>query len=207
MHPLDFSAVNVPGSSNRMSLYHRLAHPNLATSLPVYRQRKPSAATVESILVVPPLSPTVMGSDLQCQQPQQLNSPASAQNQYNNSSPTLLRHASNAPASQVPYTPILQSVDHVVKSQGLQAPLPPNLTTDDFTRAVAVATVSALRHQQNHAISPMRARAGGAGEHYEAGGHGHGDGGHAAPSWSRGLSASVLLACTFLYALIAGASS
>ena len=69
------------------------------------------------------------------------------------------------------------------------------MTTDDFTRAVAVATVSALRHQQTHAHSPARVRT--SGEH-EA------PGGHDAPSWSRTTSASVLLACTFLYALIAG---
>jgi Ca2+:H+ antiporter len=33
---------------------------------------------------------------------------------------------------------------------------------------------------------------------------GQGHGGHDAPSWSRLLSASVLLGCTFLYAIIAG---
>jgi Ca2+:H+ antiporter len=69
------------------------------------------------------------------------------------------------------------------------------MTTDDFTRAVAVATVSALRHQQTLAHSPARVRTSGA-EHDVSGGHD-------APSWSRTTSASVLLACTFLYALIA----
>ena len=101
--------------------------------------------------------------------------------------------------------PILETVDHAVKNHGLQAqPLPPNLTTDDFTRAVAVATVSALRHQQNQAVFPARARAGTVVELEEAGA-GHSHGGHEGPSWSRGISASVLLACTFLYAIIAGA--
>lgn len=72
------------------------------------------------------------------------------------------------------------------------------MTTDDFTRAVAVATVSALRHQQSqaHSYSPGRLR----GSAADDGGHG----GHDAPSWSRSTSASVLLACTALYALIAG---
>ena len=69
------------------------------------------------------------------------------------------------------------------------------MTTDDFTRAVAVATVSALRHQQAHVNSAVKSRGGeeGGGEH-----------GHDGPSWSRTTSASVLLVCTALYALIAG---
>ena len=95
------------------------------------------------------------------------------------------------------FLPVLESVNHAVKNTDLQQmQLPQSMTTDDFTRAVAVATVSALRHQQTHAHSPARVRTSG-GEH-EA------PGGHDAPSWSRTTSASVLLACTFLYALIAG---
>lgn len=81
--------------------------------------------------------------------------------------------------------------------------LPENLTTDDFTRAVAVATVSALRHQQAYSQSPARARGSALGANdvqEDVGGHG----GHDAPSWSRTTSASVLLACTALYAAIAG---
>jgi Ca2+:H+ antiporter len=207
MHPLDFNAVNVPGSSNRMSLYHRLAQPNLAGSLPIHRlHRKPSATTVGSISGVRPMSPTSPGPVLQSHQNQQPTSSTTAPHIQPPSSPSKARRASNVnlPGSQVPYAPILESVDHAVKTHGLEAqPLPPNLTTDDFTRAVAVATVSALRHQQAHPTSPVRVRAsGGGGEHEEAGGHGHG--GHDAPSWSRGVSASILLGCTFLYALIAG---
>lgn len=78
--------------------------------------------------------------------------------------------------------------------------LPETMTTDDFTRAVAVATVSALRHQQTHAHSPSRVRASGV---TTGDSEGHG-GGHEAPSWSRTTSASVLLSCTALYAVIAG---
>jgi len=101
-------------------------------------------------------------------------------------------------ASQPPnFLPVFESVNHAVKNTDLQQmQLPQSMTTDDFTRAVAVATVSALRHQQTRAHSPGRVRTSG-GEH-EA------PGGHDAPSWSRTTSASVLLACTFLYALIAG---
>lgn len=104
------------------------------------------------------------------------------------------------------YAPIIESVDHVIHDTGLRpVQLPENMTSDDFTRAVAVATVSALRHQQAYA-HPGRPRHAGMSEPAEveeaaaAGGHG----GHDAPSWSRVTSASVLLACTALYAIIAG---
>ncbi|KAG7088600.1 hypothetical protein E1B28_012574 [Marasmius oreades] len=115
------------------------------------------------------------------------------------SSPVLPRRVSYAPnlsQSHVPgYTPLLESVDHAVKNTGLQSlQLPETMTTDDFTRAVAVATVSALRHQQTHNQGARRHMDG------EVDG---GQGGHDAPSWSRSTSASVLLACTALYAVIA----
>ncbi len=77
--------------------------------------------------------------------------------------------------------------------------LPASLTTEDFTRAVAVATVSALRQ---HASAAHRLRSMpllDAPLHEEAE-----DGGHESPSWSRGTSTAVLLSCTVLYALIAG---
>lgn len=95
-------------------------------------------------------------------------------------------------------TPLLESVDHAIKDTGMQSlRLGGDISPDDFTRAVAVATASALRHQQNHAHSPARARASTEVEAIA--------GGHEAPSWSRTTSASVLLACTALYAAIAGA--
>ena len=98
--------------------------------------------------------------------------------------------------------PVLESVDHAVKNTNLQnIQLPESMTTDDFTRAVAAATVSALRHQQQaHSHSPGRVRSAAEPEGTVAGGHG----GHDAPSWSRTTSASVLLGCTALYAVIAG---
>jgi Ca2+:H+ antiporter len=99
---------------------------------------------------------------------------------------------------------LLESVDHAIKNTGLSPmQLPENMTTDDFTRAVAVATVSALRHQQSHAQSPARARISGLSGDAEADGA-HGHGGHEGPSWSRTTSAAVLLSCTALYAIIAG---
>lgn len=96
------------------------------------------------------------------------------------------------------YAPVMETVNTAVESAGLVPP--PNMTQADFTRAVTIATVSALRHQHVH--SPARARvSGGAVLDVDDGG---GHGGHDAPSWSRTMSASVLLGCTFLYAIIAG---
>jgi hypothetical protein len=88
----------------------------------------------------------------------------------------------------------MESVDHALKDTGLQSA---QLPSDDFTRAVAVATVSALRHQQ---VQARRVRNAQLGDEEDPSGHG----GHDGPSWSRAVSASVLLACTALYAVIAG---
>lgn len=96
--------------------------------------------------------------------------------------------------SQAQYTPLLESVDLAIKSTGA---LPSTMSTDDFTRAVAVATVSALRHQHAHS----RAARASVVEEEHAAAHGH-----EAPEWSRTTSAGVLLACTALYAIIAGTS-
>jgi Ca2+:H+ antiporter len=115
-------------------------------------------------------------------------------------SPSMLRRVSYAPhttpqsaQSQTQYTPLFESVDHAIKSTGA-LPLPSTMSTDDFTRAVAVATVSALRHQHAHTRA---ARASIVEEE-----HGSAQG-HEAPEWSRVTSAAVLLSCTALYAVIA----
>lgn len=97
----------------------------------------------------------------------------------------------------------MDSVDHALKNTNIPPmQLSDSMTADDFTRAVAVATVSALRHQQTHALSPARARTSGLSGEVEAESGGHG--GHDAPSWTRTFSAAVLLGCTALYAIIAG---
>ena len=125
------------------------------------------------------------------------SAPPTAARQPPTSSPVFQRKVSYA---QTNFLPVMESVDHAVKNTDLRnIHLPEQLSTDDFTRAVAVATVSALRHQETHAHSPARVRAAATHEH-DAGGHG----GHDAPSWSRTVSASVLLICTALYAVIAG---
>ena len=118
------------------------------------------------------------------------------------SAPSNRRLSYASQQQQTSLRPVLESVDHAVKNTNLQnIQLLESMTTDDFTRAVAVATVSALRHQQQaHSHSPGRVRSAAEPENTGAGGHG----GHDAPSWSRTTSASVLLGCTALYAVIAG---
>ncbi|KDR82647.1 hypothetical protein GALMADRAFT_57297 [Galerina marginata CBS 339.88] len=109
-----------------------------------------------------------------------------------NTSPAFQRRVSYAVSQQPGFMPVMESVDHAVKNSDLgNVPLSEPMTTDDFTRAVAVATVSALRHQQTHSSARIRST-----EHEAASGHD-------APSWSRTTSASVLLTCTALYAVIA----
>jgi Ca2+:H+ antiporter len=100
--------------------------------------------------------------------------------------------------------PASESVDQVTKDNEVQnVQLPSNISPEDFTRAVTVATVNALRHQQTQFQTPGRVRISGVTDCEGAAAHG----GHDAPSWSRTTSASVLLACTALFALIAGTCS
>jgi Ca2+:H+ antiporter len=185
MHPLD-----IP--SNRISLYQKLL-PQKRGPGSLRRKSSNLSAHVPSRSETPiPRNHDLSASETSARSNQL--APAS--------SPNVQRRVSYAvPPVQAPpgFTPLLESVDHAIKDTAIQPmQLPPNMTTDDFTRAVAVATVSALRHQQ-HTLPGARARVSGA-EAEEGGGHG----GHDAPSWSRATSASVLLACTALYAIIAG---
>ncbi|KAF8747312.1 hypothetical protein RHS01_11340 [Rhizoctonia solani] len=101
------------------------------------------------------------------------------------SSPNLSKRAALAPppgqAAHLPpgaMTPVMESVQHTMNNNQQLQP-----------------THLRLRHQQ---AGHRRVVESTVHEHAE-GGHG----GHDAPSWSRGVSASVLLACTALYAIIA----
>ena len=182
-------------AASRMSIYHRL----LNTPSGAILRRKPSVATTtgsvrEPVPTTPALVSTtnnpvpIPGGQYQRHHPPAhitLPSPPS---------PTVSKHVSHL--QQTGITPLVEQVEQIAKV--VRPALPPTITSDDFTRAVAVATVSALRHQS----SASRLRSSGVGgEHEESAGGGHG--GHDAPSWSRTVSASVLLACTFLYAMIA----
>ncbi|EDR13307.1 uncharacterized protein LACBIDRAFT_309026 [Laccaria bicolor S238N-H82] len=191
LHPMELP------THTRMSLYHKPANQNQnAGQPPASLHRKASNATnVGSNAPSRTQTPAPReGSQsipiASTPQPGRPGGPAS---------PNLPRRVSYAVSQQPGFLPVMESVEHAVKSTDLEnVRLPGSMTTDDFTRAVAVATVSALRHQQTHAQSPGRIRTS-AGVESEAAGHG----GHDAPSWSRTTSASVLLTCTFLYAIIA----
>lgn len=188
-----------------MSIYNRLLQSGLTSSLPTHRlgRKASDLATTDNDQRqdFPSRSQTPVPRDQQLASGLQV--PPSLQSQP--PSPSLTRRFQQSPSNPPgSYTPFFESVNHAVKSSGMQPmQFPENLTTDDFTRAVAVATVSALRHQQAYSHSPARARGSalGAGEIQE---DSSGHGGHDAPSWSRTTSASVLLACTALYAAIAG---
>ncbi|KAJ3559485.1 hypothetical protein NM688_g317 [Phlebia brevispora] len=195
MHPMDMS---IDGAGNRISLYQRLIPGTLQkhTSL----QRKPSIITTTA-------STSTAPSRSQTPVPRFYEPSAGMSAQAQPLSPTTqapqdsrrVSYATQPSMQQPGLTPLMESVDHAIKDSGLQPlQLPGNLTQDDFTRAVAVATVSALRHQQRHGHSPGRLRTSGATE-LDSGAHG----GHEGPSWSRTTSASVLLGCTALYAAIA----
>ena len=178
----------LPGGQNKPDLHHK---PSVLTTH-TEESHSPSRSETPVPRVHEPLSATSEAphSSLQPTVPPTLAQPA-ANRRISYANPPVV----NGPS----FTPILESVDHAIKDTGIQPlQLPGSITTDDFTRAVAVATVSALRHQQHR--SPARLRTSGA--EMDAGHGGHG--GHDAPSWSRATSASVLLACTALYAIIAG---
>jgi Ca2+:H+ antiporter len=191
MHPLD--AVPVSSNPAGRSLYNRIVSSQM-TPLPshltashrgIKRQRSNLTATG-----------SIGGGNHPPQQPSVPSSPT--QTRRISYAPVPHGSAAQAPpfTSNVPlptpYTTILESVDTAVKNTTIpNMQLPPNFTTEDFSRAVAVATVSALRHQ----VEPRG----------KVEGHDDGDAaGHEGPSWSRTTSASVLLACTALYAVIAG---
>ncbi|TDL17701.1 hypothetical protein BD410DRAFT_537749 [Rickenella mellea] len=205
MHPLD---VSVPSGQGRMSIYHRLVQAGLTNTLPTHRLNRKSSNVSNHGSPIRSRSQTPAPRDPPAQPQASLHQQQAPAGTMQPSSPVAVRRVSYAPNPQQsavggPYTPFLESVNQAVKNTGMQRmQLPDNLTTDDFTRAVAVATVSALTHQQANAHSPARLRGPGLG-----GGDGHEDGvdagGHDAPSWSRTTSASVLLACTALYAMIA----
>lgn len=127
------------------------------------------------------------------------------------------RHASTSAAPQTPtgLTPVIQPRP----PSRLDIPdmsLPHGMTADDLSRAfeVVAATATAIRsHSHNrppHAPPALQRQP----SHVrEVSGHSakvehdtadEGGGGHDAPNWSRAKSGTVLMACTVLYAIIAG---
>ncbi|KAL4064853.1 hypothetical protein V8B97DRAFT_1875626 [Scleroderma yunnanense] len=177
LHPLDLQ------SGNRLSAYIRSLQPTSTSRERQKRGNNPGADyEVDQTPAPRPAEPQ----------------PSSSRPPLSPASPSQ-RRVSYAPQPVAQnYTPIIESVDLALKNPHMQ--LPENMSTDDFTRAVAVATVNALRHQQAvHAQTPTKAKLTGGHEVEGVAGHG----GHEAPEWSRTTSAAVLLGCTALYAIIA----
>lgn len=197
LQPLDLPATH----PSRLSLYQHHRPHSIATTISA-AQSPPSQ--IPPIIREPRLRPEGSHERTRLEDDPRFQTPAPrltvpTANTVSPTSPSILRRVSYVPhtspqsaQSQTQYTPLLESVDHAIKSTGA-LPLPSTMSTDDFTRAVAVATVSALRHQHAHTRA---ARASVAEEE-------HGTHGHEAPEWSRITSAAVLLSCTALYALIA----
>ncbi|PPQ66627.1 hypothetical protein CVT26_009388 [Gymnopilus dilepis] len=171
--------------THRMSIYNKLLHPSGTSTQKTTLNRKPSAANNLSSN-----APSRTETPLPPREASMSTAPTHP-GRASATSPTFQRRVSYAVGQQPSYVPVLESVDHAVKNSDLKLSEP--MTTDDFTRAVAVATVSALRHQQTH-NQAARVRSAAAEEAHA---------GHDAPSWSRTVSASVLLSCTALYAIIA----
>ncbi|KAI0632205.1 hypothetical protein C8Q77DRAFT_1176555 [Trametes polyzona] len=199
LHPMELNAPAGGPGQHRVSIYHRLIPGQSKNSL----HHKPSIITTHTESGAPSRSETPVPRVVEHAPEESEATPTASTLQPSvppaPAQPPMQRRISYANPPVVNthgFSPIMESVDHAIKDSGIQPlTLPGSMSTDEFTRAVAVATVSALRHQQ--ARSPARARA--SGHEIDEGGHG----GHDAPSWSRTTSASVLLACTALYAIIA----
>ena len=186
-----------PHESGRMSLYHKIVPPsNFIPGVSKPGPRDTSTPRPKlSFVITDTANPSSHGAAVTSSQSADVAPPEPSADRSPSAPSTLGRSFSpNPPVSPAPgsLVPIMESVDHALKDTGLQ---PAQLPPDDFTRAVAVATVSALRHQQ---VQARRVKAGVEDEDHE------GHAGHDGPSWSRAGSASVLLACTALYAAIAG---
>lgn len=212
MNPPEFA----PGSQGRISMYTRIAASQLANAIPQQTGRllrKASILTINSGKDPEGHALSRGGSGD--------NQPTGVVTQFLGSSAgpsgppsPLTRRTSGAagrlsrdvqsPArahasSGAGYAPILETVTKAGSDPNQPPlPLPSDMTTDDFTRAVA-ATVSVLRQREAGGVQAST-------EHPEAHAGTEAQGGHEAPSWSRLTSATVLLSCTALYAAIAGTS-
>jgi Ca2+:H+ antiporter len=121
---------------------------------------------------------------------------------------------SRTPVSQTPRMPTNASQDKLNEVSELHLPKTiagEAFNTEEFTRAVAVATVNALKSHENAIAREWKqarvpaALVEGAAVPIAAAAEEE-QGGHEGPSWSRTVSSCVLLGCTVLYAIIAGES-
>lgn len=121
----------------------------------------------------------------------------------------------NSPLGSPPLTPAIGLPHHLGEHPPPIPPmqLPHGLSHDEFQRAIAVVASATLppvlgappltrtqTHTREVSTAPLHAP-GHAHDKEDSGEGGHG--GHDAPNWSRAKSATVLLTCTVLYAIIA----
>jgi Ca2+:H+ antiporter len=139
----------------------------------------------------PPDSPAFHRRDIEAQHPHQQPQPQGQGNHHQHHATHQIQNENenvNANANLNPntgYTPLLQSLKHGGNLDSI-SPLPAQMTHEDFRRAVnTLATAISKRDNK------------------EKDDDDDGAGGHEAPSWTRGVSAAVLLGCTLLYAIIA----
>ncbi|GAA5989174.1 hypothetical protein JCM10908_001193 [Rhodotorula pacifica] len=125
----------------------------------------------------------------------------------------------NSPGGTPPMTPAIGLPPHQLGEPREPIPpmhLPHGLSQDEFQRAIAVVASATLpQHLGPPPLSRAHTHTRDVSSAPQHGGHGHphgaekeeagdgGHGGHDAPNWSRAKSATVLLACTILYAVIA----
>jgi Ca2+:H+ antiporter len=180
--------------AHRASLTQRVTPQNLMQHvLPLHKPRESSPAPRQSSI---PASPRVSNDTRDRLHPRMATEDGT------------VRGMGSSRLQSSGYTPFLESVDRSMKDSPMgNMKLPSHLTTEDFTRAVAAATVSALRHQSSvisqsaSGHKPRAANVSAVTEEEE-----HEGGGHESPNWTRGVSTGVLLGCTVLFAAIAGES-
>jgi Ca2+:H+ antiporter len=201
--------------AHRATVYQRL------TPQAVMQQLLPTTAKPQEMMrSAPDMSRTATGIE-QVRSPTRPNRQVSRVGFDDDTSQTAQRRKisadspSRTPLNRTPKMPAGNPQDKLNDLSHLQ--LPNNIdtegfTTEEFTRAVAVATVNALKSHENamarewkqaRAVQPL---AEGAGPAVATAEQSEGHGGHEGPSWSRTVSACVLLGCTILYAIIAGKS-
>lgn len=212
-------------------------HPAHRTT--VYQRLTPQAVMQQLLPTVKPLdqtpasAPAVTRRDTRSES-QPFRSPArpSRQPSYagrlDHGQPTSKPKRTASLLSSVSYTPLLNATPRMssqapqqlkpIDNELSELQLPPHIegeafSTEEFTRAVAVATVNALKSHENAMAREWRQAKAAALPPIDGnlapataavGEHDGGHGGHEGPSWSRTVSTCVLLGCTILYAVIAG---
>jgi Ca2+:H+ antiporter len=181
---------------NRFSRYYRLIYPGHVQRDTLLDRKASTVTNLSNDSQTPVARPHDNAPNAGVPQ-KHSNFPSAVQGQR--ASPSIECRVSYADRlqSQMAYITLLEPVDHAVSPAALE--LPDDTHPDEVTRTVAVGA----SRQPAPPSSPVRMRVSGiTSTGTSDGAHGHG--GHDAPSWSHFASASVLLACTTLYAAIAG---